>query len=64
MTLKNVWHSFDKAARNGDLEGVKRNLNQTGKMDEDGMTALMNTAWNGRANRISLLEKEIKMQNK
>ncbi|TNJ27383.1 Ankyrin repeat protein 3 [Giardia muris] len=51
------------AARYGDLKGVKRNLNQVGKKDEDGWTALMYAAMWGRANCIPFLEKEIGMQD-
>ncbi|TNJ27971.1 Kinase, NEK [Giardia muris] len=52
-----------EAAERGDLEDVKRNLNQVGMKDEDGWTALMFAAWKGHANCISLLEKEIGMQD-
>ncbi|TNJ26590.1 Kinase, NEK [Giardia muris] len=52
-----------EAAERGNLEGVKRNLNEVGKRDEDGWTALMFAAINGHANCIPLLEKEIGMQN-
>ncbi|TNJ26465.1 Ankyrin repeat protein 2 [Giardia muris] len=48
-----------EAAGRGDLEAVKRNLNQAGKKDENGWTALMYAAINGRANCIPLLRKEI-----
>ncbi|TNJ28324.1 Kinase, NEK [Giardia muris] len=52
-----------EAARDGDLEGVKRNLNQVGKKGGNGQTALMFAAWKGHANCIPLLEREIGMQN-
>ncbi|TNJ27193.1 Kinase, NEK [Giardia muris] len=52
-----------EAARNGDLEGVKRNLNQIGKQAEYGQTALMYAAKNGHSDCIPLLEKEIGMQD-
>ncbi|TNJ26396.1 Ankyrin repeat protein 2 [Giardia muris] len=52
-----------EAAMDGDLEGVKRNLNEVGKRDEDGWTALMKAAMRGHANCIPLLEKEIGMQH-
>ncbi|TNJ30758.1 Ankyrin repeat protein 2 [Giardia muris] len=52
-----------RAAWNGDLEGVKRNLNQVGMKDENGWTALMEAAIWGHANCIPLLEKEIGMQD-
>ncbi|TNJ26133.1 Ankyrin repeat protein 1 [Giardia muris] len=51
-----------RAAGRGDLEGVKRNLNQIGKQDEDGKTALMWAVRGGHANCIPLLEKEIGIQ--
>ncbi|TNJ28254.1 Ankyrin repeat protein 2 [Giardia muris] len=51
------------AAKKGDLEGVKRNLSQAGKKDEDGRTALMYATIWGHADCIPLLEKEIGMQN-
>ncbi|TNJ26986.1 Kinase, NEK [Giardia muris] len=52
-----------EAARNGDLDDVKRNLNQVGKQGGYGETALIRAAINGHANCIPLLEKEIGMQN-
>ncbi|TNJ26461.1 Ankyrin repeat protein 3 [Giardia muris] len=52
-----------EAARNGDLDDVKRNLNQVGKQDRYGGTALMEAAANGHANCIPLLEKELGMQD-
>ncbi|TNJ27876.1 Ankyrin repeat protein 3 [Giardia muris] len=51
-----------EAAMDGDLEGVKRNLNQVGKQDRYGGTALMYAAIKGHANFIPLLEKEIGVQ--
>ncbi|TNJ26430.1 Kinase, NEK [Giardia muris] len=53
-----------RAARYDDLEGVKRNLNQIGKQDEDGRTALMYAAINGHSDCIPLLKEELGMQNK
>ncbi|TNJ26495.1 Ankyrin repeat protein 2 [Giardia muris] len=52
-----------EAARNGDLEGVKRNLNQVGEKDRNGQTALMLAAECGHAKCIPLLEKEIGIQS-
>ncbi|TNJ27020.1 Ankyrin repeat protein 1 [Giardia muris] len=52
-----------EATGRGDLEGVKANLNQVGKKNWLGETALMKAAINGHANCIPLLEKEIGMQN-
>ncbi|TNJ27420.1 Kinase, NEK [Giardia muris] len=50
-----------KAARDGNLEDVKRNLSQAGKKDEDGWTALMCAS--SCPNCIPLLEEEIGIQN-
>ncbi|TNJ27322.1 Kinase, NEK [Giardia muris] len=52
-----------RAARYGDLKGVKRNLNQVGRKDGYGWTALMWAVRGGHANCIPLLEKEIGMQS-
>ncbi|TNJ28033.1 Kinase, NEK [Giardia muris] len=51
------------AAMFGNLEDVKRNLNQVGKKDEDGWTALMYATRQGHSDCIPLLEGEIGMQN-
>ncbi|TNJ28877.1 Kinase, NEK [Giardia muris] len=53
-----------RAARYGDLKGVKRNLNQIGKKDEYGQTALIWAAKNGHSDCIPFLKEELGMQNK
>ncbi|TNJ29857.1 Ankyrin repeat protein 1 [Giardia muris] len=53
-----------RAARYGDLKGVKRNLNQVGKQGGYGETALMWAVINGHANCIPLLENDFGMQDK
>ncbi|TNJ26173.1 Ankyrin repeat protein 2 [Giardia muris] len=52
-----------KAARDGDLKGVKRNLNQVGKQDRNGGTALMYATRQGHSDCIPFLEREIGMQD-
>ncbi|TNJ28975.1 Kinase, NEK [Giardia muris] len=53
-----------RAARYGDLKGVKRNLNQVRKKDEYGQTALIWAAKNGHSDCIPFLKEELGMQNK
>ncbi|TNJ29389.1 Kinase, NEK [Giardia muris] len=52
-----------KAAWNGDLESVKRSLDEVGKKNENGWTALMVAAVSGHANCIPFLERELGMQD-
>ncbi|TNJ27563.1 Ankyrin repeat protein 1 [Giardia muris] len=43
------------AAQNGDLEGVKRNIKDVGRKDEDGWTALMWADRHGETDYVRLL---------
>ncbi|TNJ30088.1 Kinase, NEK [Giardia muris] len=52
-----------RAAKRGDLEAVKRNLNEVRRKDEYGWTALMWAAMRGHSDCIPLLKEEIGMQN-
>ncbi|TNJ29041.1 Kinase, NEK [Giardia muris] len=52
-----------EAAGRGDLEGVKRNLNEVGEKNEYGRTALMLAIRGGHTNCIPFLKEEIGMQD-
>ncbi|TNJ30683.1 Kinase, NEK [Giardia muris] len=52
-----------EAATRGNLEGVRANLGDLKKVDENGNTALIMAAYNGHKDCIFLLKKELGMQN-
>lgn len=62
----NAMTNLMRAARNGDIEGIKKYIDETGQRDplDNDRTALMYAAENGHADCIPLLMNEARMQDK